>query len=66
MLKGKACMAYPAVRPEIERAGGKYVEADETFSNAHADGKLVTAAAWPGHPAWMRQFLQALGSKIEP
>nr|HID13773.1 protease [Anaerolineae bacterium] len=26
----------------------------------------VTAAAWPGHPEWMRKFLELLGSKIEP
>jgi deglycase len=30
------------------------------------DGNLVTAAAWPGHPQWMRKFLEVLGSRIEP
>jgi protease I len=30
------------------------------------DGNLVTAAAWPAHPEWMRKFLDLLGSKIEP
>ena len=29
------------------------------------DGNLVTAAAWPAHPAWMREFLKVLGSKLE-
>ena len=39
---------------------------NETFSNAYVDGNLVTAAAWPGHPEWMRKFLELLGSKIGP
>jgi protease I len=30
------------------------------------DGNLVTAPAWPAHPAWMREFLRLLGSTIEP
>ena len=28
------------------------------------NGSLVTALAWPAHPAWMAQFLQVLGTKI--
>jgi putative intracellular protease/amidase len=35
-------------------------------SNAVVDGNLVTAAAWPGHPEWIRKFLDVLGTKIEP
>lgn len=66
VLEGKGCTAYPAVRPDIVAAGGKWLEINDTFSNAHADGNLVTAAAWPAHPEWMRKFLGILGSKIEP
>ncbi len=66
VLEGKHCTAYPAVKPDVERAGGKWGEVNETFSNAYVDGNLVTAAAWPGHPEWMRKFLQVLGSRIEP
>ena len=66
VLQGKHCTAYPAVRPEVERAGGQWGEVNDTASNAYTDGKLVTAAAWPGHPAWMAQFLKVLGTKIEP
>ncbi|MDH5328662.1 MAG: protease, partial [Aquincola sp.] len=29
------------------------------------DGKLVTAPAWPAHPAWIRQFLAVLGTRID-
>jgi protease I len=66
VLKGKLCTAYPAVKPELMLAGAKWGEVNQTFSNAYVDGNLVTAAAWPGHPEWMRQFLDVLGSKIEP
>ncbi len=60
VLAAKACSAYPAVRPEVEACGGKYVEASPNFDNAHVDGKLVTAPAWPAHPAWIRAFLDVL------
>ena len=66
VLKGKLCTAYPAVKPELMLAGAKWGEVNQTFSNAYVDGNLVTAAAWPGHPDWMRKFLDVLGSKIEP
>ncbi len=41
-------------------------EMNETFSNAHEDGNLVTVAAWPARPEWMRKFLELLGTRIEP
>ncbi|MBF2994122.1 protease, partial [Pseudomonas aeruginosa] len=28
------------------------------------DGHLVTAPAWPAHPAWLARFLEALGTRI--
>jgi protease I len=66
VLKGKLCTAYPAVKPELILAGAKWGEVNQTFSNAYVDGNLVTAAAWPAHPEWMRKFLDLLGTKIEP
>ncbi len=64
VLQGRACSAYPAVKPEVEAAGGQFVPASEGFDNAHIDGNLVTAPAWPAHPAWIRSFLQVLGTPI--
>ncbi|MFT4000781.1 MAG: DJ-1/PfpI family protein [Rhizobium sp.] len=58
VLKGRTCSAYPACRPEVELAGGTY--ADIAINDAVADGKLVTAPAWPAHPAWLRQFMAVL------
>ncbi len=65
VLEGKSCSAYPAVRPEVVAAGGTYVEAASGYDNAHVDGRLVTAPAWPAHPAWMRSFLAVLGTPVE-
>jgi protease I len=65
VVEGRCCTSYPAVRPELIRAGAKWEEVNATFSNAHVDGNLVTAAAWPGHPEWMRKFLDLLGTTIK-
>ena len=65
ILEGKLCTAYPAIKPDVIRAGATWGEPNEGFSNAYVDGNLVTAAAWPGHPEWIRKFLGMLGTKIE-
>ncbi|SPJ15757.1 Intracellular protease, PfpI family [Syntrophobacter sp. SbD2] len=64
VLQGKSCSAYPAVGPDVNLAGGKYV--DIAVHQAHVDGKLVTAPAWPAHPDWLAKFLVVLGTKIVP
>ena len=64
VLEGKSCSCYPAVAPEVTRGGGKFV--DLAMTEAHVDGNLVSAPAWPAHPAWLSKFLVVLGTKIEP
>ncbi len=64
VLQGKSCSAYPAVGPDVTRAGGKFM--DIGIDQAHVDGNLVTAPAWPAHPAWLAKFLNVLGTKIHP
>ncbi len=64
VLKGKSCTAYPAVSPEINGAGARWI--DVPVDQAYTDGKLVTAPAWPAHPRWLAQFLEVLGTRIEP
>jgi len=64
VVQGKRCTAYPAVRPDLVRAGVTWCDVNATFTNAVVDGNLVTAAAWPGHPEWIRKFLDVLGTKI--
>lgn len=63
VLRGRACSAYPAVAPEVRSAGGEWVEVP--MDGAHVDGNLVTAPAWPAHPAWLARFLEQLGTRIE-
>jgi protease I len=62
VLRGRTCLAYPACRPEVELAGGVY--ADIAIDGAVTDGNLVSAPAWPAHPAWLAQFLKAIGTTI--
>ena len=62
VLEGVRCSAYPACRPEVELAGGHYAEIEVTA--AITDGNLVSAPAWPAHPAWIAQFLNLLGTRI--
>ena len=62
VLEGRRCSAYPACRAEVELAGGTY--ADIPIDQAVTDGNLVSAPAWPAHPAWLAQFLTLLGTRI--
>lgn len=60
VLQDRACTAYPACAPEVRLAGGRYVET--ATDAAHVDGNLVSAPAWPAHPAWLARFLEVLGN----
>ena len=62
VLQGRLCSAYPACAAEVKLAGGQY--ADIAVTEAVTDGHLVTAPAWPAHPAWLAQFVKVLGAKI--
>jgi len=64
VLKGLTCTSYPAVGPDVTACGGTFAEVP--IDGAHVEGNLVTAPAWPAHPAWLRAFLKLLGTKIEP
>jgi protease I len=64
VLSGRACSAYPTLGPEVAACGGRWI--DVGYEGAHIDGNLVTAAAWPAHPAWLARFLELLGTKITP
>ncbi|MES0870523.1 DJ-1/PfpI family protein [Pseudovibrio sp. SCP19] len=58
VLEGRTCSAYPACAPEVTMSGGKFADID--VADAVTDGNLVTAPAWPAHPAWLKQFLALL------
>jgi len=58
VLRDRECSAYPACAHEVASSGGVFMEKD--WTEAHVDGKLVTAPAWPAHPAWLAAFLKVL------
>lgn len=58
VLKGRRTAAYPALEPDIVTAGAEFVN-----SEAVVDGTMVSARAWPDHPAWMREFMNILKQK---
>jgi len=62
VVEGRTLTAYPAVAPEVRAAGGEYKEVP--IDGAVVDGNLVTAPAWPAHPAWLAKFLAVLGTRI--
>ena len=63
VVQGRKISCYPAVSPDVTQAGGTYV--DVAMDQAVADENLITAPAWPAHPAWMAKFLVALGTRID-
>jgi protease I len=58
VLKGRKTSAYPALEPDVIAAGAEFVN-----SEAVVDGTMVSARAWPDHPAWMREFIKILRQK---
>jgi protease I len=58
VLQGKRCTGYPACGPEVTLAGAEWVGLPVDQALTH--GRLVTAPAWPAHPAWLAAFLKVL------
>jgi len=58
VLKGRKTAAYPALQPDVQAGGAEFVN-----SEAVVDGNMVSARAWPDHPAWMREFIAILKQK---
>ena len=54
VLKGRRTAAYPALQPDVEAVGAEFVD-----GGGVVDGAMVSARAWPDHPEWMREFIQA-------
>jgi len=59
-LKDRYLTCYVPVSTEVELAGGIYQRLEE--ENVSKDENLITAVAWPGHPALMKMFLSAIGT----
>lgn len=63
VIRGRRLQAYPACKPEVLAAGGVWDEPSAGLDSACVDGNLVTAPAWPAHPAWLRAFIAVLGGE---
>jgi protease I len=63
VVKGRRVSCYPACSPDLENVGGRYAEID--IADAVTDGNLVTAPAWPAHPAFLAQFQKVLVHYLE-
>jgi protease I len=61
VLQGRRCSCYPAISPDVSAAGGTYV--DLPMDQACVDGNLVTAPAWPAHPAWLAAFSKLVAAE---
>jgi protease I len=55
LVRKRTLTAYPALRTEVESAGGKFVDREVVV-----DGNLITARSWADHPAVLREFIKAL------
>lgn len=55
VIKGRELTAYIACKPEVQVAGGTYI--NETL---HKDGNLISGHAWPDLPGLMKEFLVKL------
>lgn len=64
VLRERKVTAYPAVGPEVENSGGRFISVG--MEKAFVDGNLITAPAWPAHPEWLRRLLEALGATVKP
>ncbi|MFT3702932.1 MAG: DJ-1/PfpI family protein [Agriterribacter sp.] len=62
VVKGRTLTAYPAVGPDITRAGGTWKNIP--VNEAITEGNLTTSPAWPGHPAILKEFFKLLGVTI--
>ena len=59
VLADRRVTAVPFCRPEVEMAGGLWV--DRGLDGTEVDGQLVTASTWMSNPGWMREFSRLLG-----
>jgi protease I len=55
VLKGRQSSGFPFVQPDIENAGGTYIDGAGVV-----DKNMVSARAWSDNPTWMREFMALL------
>lgn len=63
IVSGRRVTAYPAMKPEVEAAGGTW--SDQGLEGVCVDGKIITAPAWPAHPAFIRALVSTMGISVQ-
>jgi protease I len=63
ILKGRECAGHKTISYDITNAGGEWI--DIALDEAHVDDNLVTAPAWPAHPALLSALLGLLKTNID-
>ncbi len=58
-IEGKTLTCYPDLKPDIEMAGGRFVDQEVSV-----DGAVVCVRGWPDNSHWMREFVKQLRSRI--
>ena len=55
VVHGRKVSAFPPLRPDVEAAGGEFVEAADVV-----DGDMVSATGWPDLAEWSKAFMTIL------
>jgi protease I len=55
VLGNRRIAAFPELESDVRAAGAEFVNAEVVV-----DGSMVSARAYPDHPAWMREFMTLL------
>ena len=62
VVRGKKVAALGACEPEVQLAGGTYIDLSPT--DAYVDGTMVSAKGWTALAAFIRECLKVLGTEI--
>ena len=62
VVRGKKVAALGACEPEVQLAGGTYIDLSPT--EAYVDGTMVSAKGWTALAAFIRECLKVLGTEI--
>ncbi len=60
-VRGRKVSAFPPLAPDIEAAGGEFVEGKDVV-----DGNMVSATGWPDLAEWSKAFMEVLERAAVP
>jgi deglycase len=55
LLEGRTTSAFPPLQPDIENAGGTFVEGPDVV-----DGNMVSCTGWPDLGQWSKAFMEVV------